>query len=345
MPASSRPLAGPVAAALVAVAVLAVAWTRLYDGVGAWHVVALCAVAALPAAATLLPRGRSLAPAAATLAAVVIVFALAVRASVWDLLTWDAAAWEAVRGILPDGLAQGSEAALPITPSEHPALAALLDVSLAALAGVAVWQIVVRRRPVVALLAVGVGLAYCWTVEPPASPALAGALALVGFVATLALAGWRGAIDPRSAWRLGGAVALGAVAVVVAAGIGSGPAQAGEPWWGWKDWQLGSSATGSGRGLDLRQAYGKLDRSSPPRVALTVRSDTRPPAARGEPGRLRRRGVHPRRDERVGCAGGARRDHHGRSGRPHRGRGHRAARDHARRQLARWCSPPGARSA
>lgn len=277
MPPGRGHLAGPVGAAVVAVAVLAVAWTRLYDGVGAWHVVVLCAVAALPAAATAVPRVRSLAPAAATLAAIVVVLALAVRASVWDLLTWDAAAWEAVRGILPDGLAQGSEAALPIAPAAHPALAALLDVALAGLAGVAVWQIVVRRRPVAGLLAVGVGLAYCWTVEPPASPVLAGGLALAGFVATLALAGWRGGIEPRGAWRLGGAVALGAVAVLVAAGIGGGPAQAGEAWWGWKDWQLGSSSAASGRGLDLRQEYGKLDRSARPRVALTVQADTARP--------------------------------------------------------------------
>jgi transglutaminase-like putative cysteine protease len=277
VPSARASLAGPAAAAVVAVAVLGVAWTRLYEGVGAWHIVLLCAVAALPAAATAVPRVRSLAPAAATLAAIIIVFALSLRVSAWDLLTWDTQAWEGVRGILPDGLAQGSSASLPITPSEHPAFAALLDVALAALAGVAVWQIVVRRRPVGALLAVGVGLAYCWTVEPPASPALAGGLALAGFVAVLALAGWRGALEPRVVWRLGGAVTLGAVAVLVAAGIGGGPAKAGEPWWGWQDWSLGSSSAASGRGLDLRQAYGKLDWPATPRVALTVQSDTARP--------------------------------------------------------------------
>ena len=53
-------------------------------------------------------------------------FALSLRVSVWDLLSWDARAWEGVRGILPDGLAQGSSAPLPITPSAHPAFAALL---------------------------------------------------------------------------------------------------------------------------------------------------------------------------------------------------------------------------
>ena len=270
-------LAGPIAAAVVAVAVLAVAWERLYDGVGTGHVIALCAIAALPSAAAILPRGRSLVAAAATLGAIIVVLALALRLSPWDLLTWDARAWDGVRGILPDGLAQGSQAPLPVTHADHPALVALLDVTLAALAGVAVWQIIVRRRPVAALVAVGVGLAYCWTVEPPASPVLAGALALAGFVAVLALAGWRGSVDPRGLWRIGGAVTLGAVAVLVAAGLGAGPAKAGDGWWGWKDWDLGSSASSSGRGLDLRQAYGKLDWPSAPRVALTVQTDTARP--------------------------------------------------------------------
>ncbi len=113
-------LAGPVAAAVVAVAVLAVAWTRLYDGVGAGHVIALCAIAAVPSAAATLPRGRSPVAAAATLGAVVVVLALALRLSPWDLLTWDARAWDGVRGILPDGLAQGSQAPLPVTPGGPP---------------------------------------------------------------------------------------------------------------------------------------------------------------------------------------------------------------------------------
>ena len=277
MPPARTPLAGPVAAAAAAVAVLAVAWTRLYDGVGAGHIVALCLVAVLPSAATFSPRVRALAPAAAALVAVIVVFALAARVSVWALVTWDTASWDAVRAILPDGLAQGSEAAMPIRPSSTPALAALLDVALAALAGVAAWQIVVRRRPVAGLVAVGVGLAYCWTVEPPASPVAAGALALAGFVAILALAGWREGVGPAAVRRVGGAVALGGVAVLVAAGLGSGQAHAGDPWWAWKDWQLGSSSAASGRGLDLRQAYGKLDWPARPRVAFTVRSDTARP--------------------------------------------------------------------
>ncbi len=223
-----------------------------------------------------------------------------------------------MREILPDGLAQAAHTALPVAASDAPDLVALLDVALAALAGVAVWQIVVRRRPVAGLVAVGVGLAYCWTVRPPDSPAVAGVLALAGFVAVLALAGWRGSLDPRGAGRLGGAVALGGVALLVAVGLGSGPAQTGDGWWSWKDWDFGArSAAGSGAALDLTQSYGKLDWPSTPRIALTVELRYGPAPARGEPRGLRRRGVHAVRLPVVRRHGGARRHHRLRPGRPH----------------------------
>ena len=275
---ASRGSTGPVAAAAVGVTVLAMTWTRLYEGVGAGHIVALCAIAALPAAAAIAPRARSPIVAAAAAVAMFLVLALALRASLGDLLTLDGQAWARVREILPDGLAQAAHTALPVPASDAPDLVALLDVALAALAGLAVWQIVVRRRPVAGLVAVGVGLAYCWTVRPPDSPAVAGVLALAGFVAVLGLAGWRGSLDPRGAGRLGGAVALGGVALLVAAGLGSGPSQPGDGWWSWQDWDFGARSTaGAGAALDLTQSYGKLDWPSKPRVALTVTSDTARP--------------------------------------------------------------------
>jgi len=142
-----------------------------------------------------------------------------------------------------------------------------------ALAATAAWQILVRRRPVAGLVSVGVGLAYRWTVEPPGSAALAGALALAGLAAVLALASWEGGGPERAVRRVGGAVALGGVAMILAASVGAGPAQAGDPWWAWKDWELGAGDDASGPSLDLSQGYGKLDWPAEPRVALTVDSD------------------------------------------------------------------------
>src|SRR6185436_6625317 len=100
-------------------------------------------------------------------------------------------------GILPDGLRQGSDTGLPVAFGETAALVALLSAAFAALVGAAAWQIVVRGRPVAGVVIVGLGLAYRWTVEPPASGAGAATLALMAFAAILALATW----DPERSAR------------------------------------------------------------------------------------------------------------------------------------------------
>ncbi len=263
--------AGVVLAALVAVAVLGVAWSGLYSRVGAGRIALLLLVACLPALAALAPRRRGPLVAAAAVAAVLGVLALALRVSPLALPLLDGGAWSALRGLMPDGLASGSESGLPVDPAAKPALVALLDVALAGLAGAAAWQILARRRPVAGLVLVGVGLAYRWTVEPPESGAAAGALALAALVAVLALAaaGDLGAVVRRA----GGAAAFGAVTVAVATGLGTGPAQAGDGWWSWRDWEIGAAGEAPSSGLDLRQRYGKLDWPATPRVALTVEAD------------------------------------------------------------------------
>ncbi|MGD9694597.1 MAG: transglutaminaseTgpA domain-containing protein [Thermoleophilia bacterium] len=275
MSSSPRAAAGPAAAALVAVVVLAVAWNGLYREVGANHVAALCILALLPAAASLAPRGRVAAVAAALLVAVPTTLALALRRPVGDLLLLRGDAWTDVQRLVPRGMRAGADTGLPVSPGDRPELVALLDVALVVLAGVAAWQILARRRPVAGLVAVGVGLAYRWTVEPPASSAAAGALALGGLVVVLALASW----DARSsgpAWRLGGTVAIGGAVVVLAAALGAGPAQAGSAWWSWKDWELAGSDPGAAT-LDTGQGYGALDRSGEPREVLRVRTEVRLP--------------------------------------------------------------------
>lgn len=261
------------AAAATAVAVLAVAWGGLYEGVPARRTALLCIAACLPALAALVRRRRAVAVAVAAAAAALIVPAMALRISPLRLLGLDPGAWTAVRGLVPDGLAAGADSGLPVAPGEEPALIALLDVALAALAAAAAWQILARRRPVAGLVVVGVGLAYRWTVEPPASGVTAGALALAALTAVLALA----AAEPGTGAalrRAGGTVAFGAVAVTVGAGLASGPAQAGDGWWSWRDWELGGSGeAAAASGLDLRQGYGKLDWPATPRVALTVQAE------------------------------------------------------------------------
>ena len=71
--------AGPAAAAVLAALVLGVAWSGLVVGAGGAHLAGLCALALLPAAASLAPRGRPLAVAAALALSVPLVLALALR--------------------------------------------------------------------------------------------------------------------------------------------------------------------------------------------------------------------------------------------------------------------------
>ncbi len=264
---------GPALATLVAVAVLGITWSGLYTGVSGGRILLLVLVACLPALASLAPRRTGLVVAGAVLVSVLLTLAMALRLSPFALPLFDPGAWDAVRSLIPDGLASGSDSGLPVDPASKPALVALLDVALAVLAGTAAWQILARRRPVAGLVLVGVGLAYRWTVEPPASGAAAGALALAALLGVLALSA---VSDPRSGAglrRAAGTLAFGGVAIVLAAGLASGPAQAGDGWWSWKDWELGASDSSSSSGLDLRQRYGKLDWPAEPRVALTVESD------------------------------------------------------------------------
>jgi transglutaminase-like putative cysteine protease len=267
------PREGPAAAAALALVALIVAWAGLYEGVRWPHLVALCAVAALPAIAASSSRARAVLVPAAVLVAVPAVLAISLRHSLWDYATFDGAAWRDARAVVPDGLRTASSTGLPVSPEEHPELVALLDLALAALAATIAWQILVRRRPVAGLLALGVGLAYRWTVEPPEAAVAAGALALAAVAGVLALAAWEGGSGERAARRLVAAAALGGVAVVIGAGLGAGPVKAGDAWWAWKDWEVGGGEPAAASALDLRQRYGTLDWPATPRVALTVSAE------------------------------------------------------------------------
>ncbi len=273
----ASPREGPAAAAALALVVLVIAWAGLYEGVRWPHLAGLCAVAALPAIAASSRRWRAPLVVAAVALAVPLVLAMSLRHSLWDYLAFDGQAWRDARAVLPDGLQTASNAGLPASFEEHPELVALLDLALAALAATIAWQLLVRRRPVAALLALGVGLAYRWTVEPPGAGAAAGALGLAAVAAVLALAAWEGGSGERAARRAVGAVALGGVAVLIAVGLGAGPIKAGDAWWGWKDWEVGGGGEAAAADLDLSQSYGALDWPATPRVALTVSSESNLP--------------------------------------------------------------------
>lgn len=265
---------GPLLAAAVAVGVLVAAWSALYRDVGSGRLIALGLVALVPAVITGIPRWRPATMTLAVLSVVSVSLALATRASLWEVITLDGDAWGTVRAILPDGVAAGSDASLPVSPVDQPALVALLDVALVALCAVAAWQIARRGRPVAGLAIIAVGLAYRWTVEPPSSGGVAGASALAAAILVLALSSWDPGAAVRPLRRVGGVVILGGLTIGVAAGLGAGPAQSGEPWWSWKQWDLGGiSGSTSGGSLDIRQGYPTLDWPSTARVALLVETD------------------------------------------------------------------------
>lgn len=261
-----------VAAATVAAAVLVVAWGGLVQAGGIGHRVALAALAALPALAVFAPRARVLLVILAVAASAVGALALALRRPAWDLVRLDADAWAAARGVLPDGVHQAADTPLPAALERASALVALLDLCLWALCAVAVWQLVVRRLPVGALVVVAVGLGYRWTVEPPHDGVRAGALALLAAIVILGLSGSR---RPAAggAHRILGTAVLGLGATAVALAVAAGPAPAGDGWWNWRDWRLDRPVATGAAGLDLRQRYGALDRDTPARPVLAVRTD------------------------------------------------------------------------
>ncbi len=207
------------------------------------------------------------------------------------------------RAILPDGLAAGlRRGPSRSSRTDAPALVALLDAALVAAGGRGGMA---DRRAAPAGGRPGdrraSGLAYRWTVEPPASAAARRrARPWPRWRSSLALAGWSpGGVRPAAAAPRGARWSSAGSPSPWPPGLGAGPAQAGDPWWAWKDWEVGGSASGaSGGGLDLRQRYGQLDWPATPRVAFTRRDRPRPPPAGGEPRRVRRRRLHPRRDRR-----------------------------------------------
>jgi len=260
-------------AALVAVTALGIAWAPLVTDAAPLHVGMICALALLPVLASWAPAWRRTAVVGAGAIALILGVALALRTGPLALVaTGDG--WAALGGLLPDGLAAASASNLPISRAEVPALAALLDVALLGLAGAAAWQLTARRTPVWAIVALGVGLAYRWTVLPPERPLLAGALGLAAVLAVLALVGAPGTRG-RPARRVASGAVVGGAVVLAALAVGAGPGQTEGAWLDWTSWEVAGASAGSASALDLEQRYGQLDWSDEPRVVMRVVSDRR----------------------------------------------------------------------
>lgn len=257
-----------VAAAALLVALTAVWWAGLYEEPSGGRLALIVLAASLPALATLAPRGTRAAVAGAAVVAVVGVGALASGRGVWELVGLSASAWADVLRLVPDGMEAANTASTPASAVDDAPFIALLDVALAVLAGAVSWAAVARGRGAAAVVVVGIGLAYRWTVEAPGSPVAAGVVALAVMLAALALVGGLHR-RPRPGWAVRTAAAA-TVVLVVAAVLGAGRVEADRGWWQWRDWSVGGAgAVGS---LDLDQNYGRLDWPETPRVVMRVRT-------------------------------------------------------------------------
>lgn len=268
------------AAALLLVVFLSASWTALYEQPVGDHIALLALLASLPAVVRLVPRLHRgvgvVAAATAGLLGLLVAMALAGHVSFSQLATLDGDAWTQVLRIVPDGAREASGTSLPLDVADAPALAGVLDLAFAGLAACLAWQLAVRRRPLVSIAALGLGLGYRWTVVAPERPALQGALALAAALAVLGLLRPGG---PAGAWRgsaLGRTVVLGAGLVALSAGAGAGWAQGGDGWWDWRSWDVAGSQGGSFN-LNLEQEYGQLSWPDQPVPLFRVESDRQTP--------------------------------------------------------------------
>lgn len=267
-------------AAVLLVVFLSASWTALYEQSVGSHIALLAFLASLPAAVRLVPRLHRgvgvVAAAGAGLVGLLGVMALAGRASFWGLLRLDGDTWATVLRIIPDGAREASDTSLPLNVADAPALAGVLDLAFAGLAACLAWQLAVRRRPLVSIAALGLGLGYRWTVVAPERPALQGALALA---AALAVLGLLRPAPPGGTWRgsaFGRTVLLGAGLVALSAGAGAGWAQGGEGWWDWRSWDV-TGGQGGAFNLNLEQEYGQLSWPDQPVPLFRVKSDRQTP--------------------------------------------------------------------
>ena len=258
----------PLAAAGALVGLLAATWSGLWREAPTGRLALVAAIGVLPALVRV-TAGRRASLWASLCAAVVAIVALAVAvgSDPVAVILGDGSTWSALGDIIPDGLGNASTTPLPLAVDRAPALSALLILVLAGAACLVAWQIVVARRPLAGIIAAAAGLAYRWTLVPPARPVLAGVLTLVIALAVLRLAGQR-----RTTRANTGRAALTGGIIVVLAVLGSaGADRAPASWWDWRDWTFGA---GQGpTSLSLKQSYGPLTYPDEPVLVARVEAD------------------------------------------------------------------------
>lgn len=267
----------------LAAAVLAVAagwvWSGIYAGASAGRLAGLAALAALPAVARWW-WGRRTPPlpvAALTVVGIAGCLAIAVRQSPWQVLTLGQDARDAIGRLVRDGMVEANQAVAPVAWGQAPAFSGMLDLVFALQVASIAGGVLVRGRPVSAVVAVLAGCAYRWTVAPTGEPIAEGAVMLAAAVAAVWLARLPQGHGLRARGRLGG-VLVGAVAVAIA-GVAAGAVGDRAPWWRWQSWGIDGSRAAEVGTLSLAQEYGQLHWPDEPRPVMRIRTPTPLPMA------------------------------------------------------------------
>jgi hypothetical protein len=263
--------AGAIGAGVLLVGLLAIGWAGLWADAPAGRLALVAGAALVPAVvrSLRLRLGTAWTLASAALAAVVALGAAAGSDPV-RVVGGDGATWTRLRAVIPEGIGNAATTPLPLDPTGGGALSGLLILILWCACLLIAWQAIVGRRPLAAVIATMIGLAYRWTLVPPGRPVVAGTAALVVALVALRLA------TPRRGRRPGGApgraVAVGTVVALVALAGSAAAGGTSNPWWNWQNWTFGT-----GRGtttLDVSQRYGPLIYPDSPIVIMRVAAST-----------------------------------------------------------------------
>lgn len=227
------------------------------------------ATAALPALVRVLVRRRAVWWATASgVAFVVVALGVSVRSSPAAVVLGDRETWRRLGGIVPHGLGAAATTPLPLSVDRSPELSALLLLVVAGASALVAWQTIVRRRPLVAVVATATGLAYRWTLVPPDRVVTVGVTTLVAALIALRLASPHHSRTRPAHPRV---IAAGAAVVAVAVLGSIGTDRTSPSWWNWRDWTFG--AGGGPISLTLDQGYGPLDWPEQPSVVARVEAD------------------------------------------------------------------------
>ncbi|MCU0307827.1 MAG: transglutaminase-like domain-containing protein, partial [Thermoleophilia bacterium] len=259
--------------AAVLLALLTIEWAGLVAASSPGRLVLLVALGVAPALAALSPRAPRLLALLTTLACAAAAVLIATRPDLGALLARDGEAWRDLAGVLPDGLRALNDTTLPAPADADPALFAVLDLALWVIAACVAWLTIAARNALAGVVAVGVALAYRWTVVSPSRPLLEGALALAAVLAVLMLGARTG--SGRPAWG-GRALRAGVVGVLVVgvAVAAAAPARDAGGWVDWRSWDLTPERNGGpATAIDLLQRYGQLQWPEVPAVVMRVKAD------------------------------------------------------------------------